>query len=120
MNVISFVVKDTETNEYYCLGNIWCDDKENAFSFSTESQAKTMIMMNLDGNYNRYKVINCSNVTIKITFGEFIDRLEELRDEYEEFSVDAVGTLSDPDEQFFTVRISDGNTEKRIEIPTRS
>ena len=118
MNVISFVVKDIETNEYYCLGNIWCDDKENAFSFSTESQAKTMIMMSLDGNYNRYKIINCSNVSTKITFGEFIDRLEELRDEYEEFSVDAVGSLSGPDEQYFTVRVSCGDKEKRIEIPT--
>lgn len=40
------------------------------------------------------------------------------RDEYEDYSVDAVGSLSSPDEQYFTVRVSCGNKEKRIEIPT--
>ena len=117
--MIIFKIKDADTGKYYCIDGTWCEEEKDGFSFSSERQANFVIMASLDGNYNRYKVINCSNVSANITLGEFIDRLEELRDEYEEFSVDAVGTLSGPDEQFFTVRISDAGTEKRIEIPTR-
>lgn len=117
--MIIFKIKDANTGKYYCIDDTWwCEEEKDGFSFSSENQAKTMIMMSLDGNYNRYKIINCSNVSVKITLGEFLDELEEFRDEYEDYSVDAVGSLSSPDEQYFTVRVSCGDKEKRIEIPT--
>ena len=116
--MIIFKIKDANTGKYYCIDGTWREEEKDGFSFSSERQAKFVIMTSLDGNYNRYKVINCNNVSAKITLGEFLDELEEFREEYEDYSVDAVGSLSGPDEQYFTVRVSCGDKEKRIEIPT--
>jgi len=115
--MIPVTIGDANTGKYYCIKGTWCEEEKDGFSFSSERQARFVIMA-LGGDYDRYKIINCSNVSTKITLGEFLDELEEFREEYEDYSVDAVGSLSGPDEQYFTIRVSCGNKEKRIEIPT--
>lgn len=117
--MIIFKIKDANTGKYYCIDDTWwCEEEKDGFSFSSERQAKFVVIMTFGGDFDRYKIINCSNVSTKITLGEFLDELEEFRDGYEDYSVDAVGSLAGPDEQYFTVRVSCGDKEKRIEIPT--